>query len=199
MNALFILMIVSLMAFAQAATSCDQFTAESTCLANSINGVKCSWCNSAAVGATCFSETDAKSLPSSVFQCEFQKLTLKATECDSIKSESTCLSSNSKGEKCSWCNSAAVGGTCFVESDAKSLPSSVFQCEFQKAVLKSTTCESLTSEKDCLKGKADGVNCAWCKSAAVGNTCFVETDAKALPSSVFTCEYQSAYQALRGQ
>ena len=188
-------------AYKVAAASCDEFTSEKTCMANSVNGEKCSWCNSAAVGSTCFPESDAKSLPSSVFQCNYQKVALKTTACDSITSEKTCMSSSSNGEKCSWCKSAAVGGACFVDSDAKSLPSSVFDCEYQKVALKASSCDSYTSEKSCMTGDANGVKCAWCKSAAVGNTCFEETDAKGLPSSVFTCEFQaSAYSAkgLRG-
>jgi hypothetical protein len=183
-----------------AATSCDAYTSEKTCMSGTAGGEKCSWCNSAAVGSTCFSESDAKSLPSSVFTCNYQLVPLKATACDSITSEKTCMSSSSGGEKCSWCKSAAVGGTCFIESDAKTLPSSVFQCAYQLVPLKTTSCDSYTSEKTCMSGSADGAKCAWCKSAAVGATCFVEEDAKSLPSSVFTCEYQAAYAAkgLRG-
>jgi hypothetical protein len=181
-----------------AATSCDEYTTQQTCMVGTANGEKCSWCNSAAVGSTCFSESDAKSLPSSVFQCQYQKVPLKTTACDSITSEKTCMVSNSDGEKCSWCKSAAVGGTCFIESDAKSLPSSVFDCEYQAVALKTTTCDSYTTEKTCMAGNSDGVNCAWCNSAAVGSTCFLETDAKGLPSSVFQCEYQVIAKGLRG-
>jgi hypothetical protein len=188
----FFLLLIGLLAIlgtALSAATCDEFTTEKTCLTGIVGNDKCSWCKSAAVGSTCFSETDAKSLPSSVFQCEYQQVVLKSTDCDSITSEKTCLVSNSNGEKCSWCKSAAVGGTCFVESDAKSLPSSVFNCEYQLA-LRSTSCDAITTEKTCMTSNADGMNCAWCKSAAVGSTCFIESDAKSLPTSVFQCEYQ---------
>ncbi len=169
-------------------------------MTGSVGTEKCSWCNSAAVGSTCFSESDAHSLPSSVFQCSYQKVPLKTTACDSITTEKSCMISDSDGEKCSWCKSAAVGGTCFIESDAKSLPSSVFDCEYQKVQLKTTECDSITSEKTCMSANSDGVNCSWCKSAAVGSTCFVETDAKSLPTSVFQCEYQASTisKGLRG-
>jgi len=173
------------------AVECDSITSEKTCMSSSSSIGKCSWCNSAAVGGTCFNEADAKTLPSSVFQCEFQKVTLKATTCDSLTSEKTCMTGTSGTEKCSWCNSAAVGGTCFIESDAKTLPSSVFQCEYQKSKLRATACDSVTSEKTCLTESANGEKCAWCKSAAVGSTCFPESDAHSLPSSVFQCEYQT--------
>ncbi|RYH05309.1 hypothetical protein EON65_45060 [archaeon] len=191
-------------AYGVAAASCDEYTSEKTCMSGVANNEKCSWCSSAAVGSTCFPESDAKGLPSSVFSCEFQKMKLKSTACDSITAEKTCMSSSSGSDKCAWCNSAAVGGTCFIETDAKSLPSSVFQCEYQKAPLKSTSCDSITSENTCLATKSDsGVKCAWCNSAAVGSTCFEETDAKSLPSSVFQCKYQNAYvdaaKSLRGQ
>ena len=182
-------------AYKTAATACDAVTSEKTCMSTSVDGSKCSWCNSAAVGGTCFTEADAKSLPSSVFQCEFQKVTLEAAvACDSVTSEKTCMASTSTtgSDKCSWCNSAAVGGTCFTETDAKSLPSSVFQCEYQKSVLKASTCDTITSEKTCMTGTSGTDKCAWCNSAAVGGTCFTETDAKTLPSSVFQCEYQKA-------
>ncbi len=53
------------------------------------DGTKCSWCKSGAVGATCFKETDAKSLPTSVFTCAYQVASyLTATEtCDTYRSE----------------------------------------------------------------------------------------------------------------
>lgn len=181
--------------FAVATAACDSYTSEKSCLAGKDGSQKCSWCSSAAVGATCFSESDAKSLPSSVFTCEYQKVALRSTGCDSLTREDSCMTGSSNGEKCSWCKSAAVGGTCFVESDAKSLPSSVFDCEFQKVQYKATTCDGNTSKSSCLASKEGGVKCAWCSSAAVGSTCFVETDAKSLPSSVFTCEFQPAYYA----
>jgi len=160
-------------------------------MASSSTTEKCSWCNSAAVGGTCFGESDAKSLPSSVFQCEYQKATLKSSVCDTLTSEKTCMTGTTDTEKCAWCNSAAVGGTCFIESDAKTLPSSVFQCEYQKSKLRATACDSITAEKTCLTESANGEKCAWCKSAAVGSTCFPESDANSLPSSVFQCEYQT--------
>ncbi len=184
--------------FKTGVSSCDEYTTEKNCMAGTVGSEKCSWCNSAAVGSTCFPESDAKSLPSSVFQCEYQKVPLKSTACDSISSEQTCMVSDSNGEKCSWCKSAAVGGTCFIESDAKSLPSSVFDCSYQKVSLKTTTCDGITAEKTCMSTNADGVNCAWCQSAAVGSTCFLETDAKSLPTSVFQCEYQAQQASTKG-
>ena len=194
----FLALFAQLVAFISAASSCDANKKESQCMgASSANG-KCSWCSSGAVGAACYEEADALSLPSSVFQCEFQKSALRETSCDGLK-ESACMTSTSGSEKCSWCNSAAVGGTCFIESDAKSLPSSVFQCEYQKSMLKAaTTCDGLTSEKSCMSSAFDGQKCSWCTSGAVGATCFNEADAKTLPSSVFQCEYQKAYGPLRG-
>lgn len=182
------------MVYGAGADSCDKYTTQKSCMSGTANNEKCSWCNSAAVGATCFGESDAKALPSSVFSCDFQKVALKATSCDSVTNQKACMTTTSGSEKCAWCNSAAVGGTCFIESDAKSLPSSVFQCDYQKVALKSTACDSVTTEKTCLATtSSNGVKCAWCNSAAVGSTCFEETDAKALPSSVFSCKYQSAY------
>ena len=179
-------------------SSCDGLK-ESQCMKATAGSDKCSWCNSAAVGGTCFTETDAKTLPSSVFECEYQKVTLKGSSCDGLK-ESQCMKATAGSEKCSWCNSAAVGGTCFTESDAKTLPSSVFQCDYQSylKLQKATSCDGNTSEKSCMSSSFDGNKCSWCTSAAVGATCFNEADAKTLPSSVFECEFQSAYANLRG-
>jgi len=56
-----------------------------------------------------------------------------------------------------------------------------------------TTCDQYTSSKDqCLTASENGVECAYCTSAAVGALCAPETDAKGLPSSVFKCQYQTA-------
>jgi len=57
-----------------------------------------------------------------------------ATTCEPLKtSESKCLSSSEGGVPCAFCTSGAVGASCMVETDAKSLPSSVFVCEYQTA------------------------------------------------------------------
>ena len=49
------------------------------CLANSEDGVKCASCTSAAAGTNCMKETDAKGLPSSVFQCTYQSSALESS------------------------------------------------------------------------------------------------------------------------
>eukprot|EP00388_Colpodella_angusta_P036134 GDKK01038091.1.p1 GENE.GDKK01038091.1~~GDKK01038091.1.p1 ORF type:complete len:216 (+),score=56.64 GDKK01038091.1:43-648(+) len=194
----FLALFAQIVAIVSAAT-CDTNKKENKCMAASSDLGKCSWCSSGAVGAACYEEGDAKALPSSIFECEYQKSALRATTCDGLK-ESTCMKTSAGSDKCSWCNSAAVGGTCFTESDAKSLPSSVFQCEYQKSLKlqKATTCDGVTSEKTCMTSTFDGNKCSWCTSGAVGATCFNEADAKTLPTSVFECEYQKAtYTSLR--
>lgn len=47
----------------------------------------------------------------------------RAEDCMDITSESSCLSAS-----CSWCESAAVGGSCASVEQAATLPSSVFSC-----------------------------------------------------------------------
>lgn len=176
------------------ANSCDANKNSKNCLAaKDDSGVKCSWCSSAAVGSTCFSETDAKSLPSSIYSCQYQKVMSGANSCDEYKSEKSCLSGTAGSSKCSWCKSAAVGSTCFSEADAKSLPSSIYACEYPKVSAAATSCDEYKNEKSCMSGKVGDEKCSWCKSAAVGATCFVESDAKSLPSSVYACEYQKNY------
>jgi lipocalin len=55
-----------------------------------------------------------------------------ASTCEVITDQSTCMSSSQGDEKCSWCTSGAVGASCNTESDAKSLPASVFSCDYQQ-------------------------------------------------------------------
>ena len=64
------------------------------------------------------------------------KATVKAVQggsCESITDESKCMSSSEGGEACAWCSSGAVGTSCQKESEAKTLPSAVFECEYQTA------------------------------------------------------------------
>jgi hypothetical protein len=96
---------------------------------------KCSWCTSGAVGASCLKESDAQGLPSSVFQCEYQSSLKAMSYCEDAKNEDSCMSSAQDGVSCSWCTSGAVGASCLPEDDAKGLPSSVFQCEYQGTLM----------------------------------------------------------------
>jgi hypothetical protein len=57
-------------------------------------------------------------------------------KCEDITDQSTCMSSTQGDESCSWCTSGAVGASCSTESDAKSLPASVFNCEYQQKYYK---------------------------------------------------------------
>ncbi len=64
---------------------------------------------------------------------------VRGSTCESISSESTCMSSSEGDEACSWCTSGAVGTSCQKESDAQSLPSAVFECSYQAAYAAYTT------------------------------------------------------------
>ena len=107
-------------------------------------------------------------------------------------------------DSCEWCEDISIDGTlvdsgCFDFVDApigwdcsgmfskKSVGNS-------KAV-KTTTCESISDESTCMVSSEGGEACSWCSSGAVGTSCQKESDAKALPSAVFECEYQTAYAA----
>jgi uncharacterized protein YodC (DUF2158 family) len=193
----FIVLTILFVVFARSEAVCDANKSEKSCMSSTEDSEKCSWCMSAAVGATCFKESDAKSLPSSIYNCEYQKVMTAETTCDANKSEKSCMAAEEGDVKCSWCKSAAVGATCFMETDAKTLPSSIYACEYQKLTTEGTSCDANKSENSCMSAKEGDVKCAWCKSAAVGSTCFMETDAKTLPSSIYACEYQKAY-SLRG-
>jgi hypothetical protein len=120
-----------------------------------------------------------------------------STECYDNTKETACMSATENGESCSWCTSAAVGNSCMKESDAKGLPSSVFKCEYQTYLDEAAVeCYDNTKETACMSATENGESCSWCTSAAVGNSCMKESDAKGLPSSVFKCEYQSLFQKI---
>jgi hypothetical protein len=124
-----IVVAVATFAKASAGSECYDFTKENDCKNGMEGDEKCLWCESAAVSASCVKESDAATLPSSVFQCSGLKL--KASGCDSNKDHDSCMSSSEDGETCSWCMSAAVAPSCAKKSQAETLPASVFQCEYQ--------------------------------------------------------------------
>lgn len=173
-----------------ASSTCESFTSEKKCMAGLEGSEHCSWCSSAAAGSLCLKETDAKTLPSSVFACEYvAAYGAAASTCDSLTSEKSCMAGSESGEHCSWCSSAAAGKLCLKESDAKTLPTSVFECEYVKTFYTAATCDSYTSEKTCMSNSEGSDHCSWCSSAAAGKLCLKESDAKTLPVSVFECEY----------
>ncbi len=119
-----------------------------------------------------------------------------AATCDSYTSEKSCMAASEGSDHCSWCSSAAAGKLCLKESDAKTLPTSVFECKYvsaYSAAAAAATCDSYTSEKSCMAASEGSDHCSWCSSAAAGKLCLKESDAKTLPTSVFECEYVSAY------
>ena len=201
------------------ASTCESITDESTCMSSSEGSEACSWCSSGAVGTSCQTESEAKSLPSAVFECEYQTAYAaytsdekpkntksefkkkKESTCEAHMDESSCMSSSEGDEACSWCSSGAVGTSCQKESEAKALPSAVFECEYQTAyaayVKPSGTCEDITDESTCMSSSEGSEACSWCSSGAVGTSCQTESEAKSLPSAVFECEYQTAYAAYR--
>jgi len=117
------------------ATTCEEYSDnKDMCLKSMEQDVPCSYCSSAAVGGLCAPETDTKDLPPSVFACDYQqpKPLKSGSTCDSFSSDKDqCLQSEEEGVPCAYCNSAAVGGLCAPETDAKGLPPSVFACEYQ--------------------------------------------------------------------
>eukprot|EP00341_Mesodinium_pulex_P014968 CAMPEP_0116898338 /NCGR_PEP_ID=MMETSP0467-20121206/7067_1 /TAXON_ID=283647 /ORGANISM="Mesodinium pulex, Strain SPMC105" /LENGTH=146 /DNA_ID=CAMNT_0004570379 /DNA_START=29 /DNA_END=469 /DNA_ORIENTATION=+ len=116
-------------------------------------------------------------------------------DCFSNTAASDCNGSTEGGESCVWCQSAAVGDSCFKQSDAEGLPDSVFKCDMF-SLTGGSECTAHTSEKECMSSTEGSENCAWCTSGAVGNSCFKDSDAQGLPDSVFRCEYQTWYQAM---
>jgi hypothetical protein len=77
--------------------------------------------------------TIAKALPASIFDCGFSK-TVKDTPalCENVKEESSCSGAvEADGEKCYWCESAAVSSSCFNLTIAEGLPPTIFDCGFK--------------------------------------------------------------------
>mmetsp|Transcript_6597 Transcript_6597/g.10795 ORF Transcript_6597/g.10795 Transcript_6597/m.10795 type:complete len:151 (+) Transcript_6597:72-524(+) len=126
----FAAIVVAVASFAKAnGSECYDYTKESQCTSSFEGDEKCLWCESAAVSASCVKESDAATLPSSVFQCHGLKT--KAAGCETYTDHDSCMSATQEGETCAWCKSAAVSASCAVKSQAETLPSSVFQCEYQ--------------------------------------------------------------------
>ena len=136
---LFNVVVVLLALFALANAQCKINQDEKACLLSSqslfgVSTASCAWCPGSQSTSKCelALKAKAKSLfNSELAACSYPEKTnylfSGATTCDAITSESTCMSSTQGGVKCSYCKSAAVGGTCLMETDAKGLPSSIFQ------------------------------------------------------------------------
>ena len=108
--------------------------------------------------------------------------------CDEFgTSQEKCLAATEGGEKCAYCTSGAVGSECMKETDAKGLPSSVFKCTYASSIAAASSCEKNKDQTNCMSS-----SCAWCSSAAVGDECISQSDAKDLPSSVFRCSYPTS-------
>ena len=192
------------------ASSCEASTSESKCTADS----SCSWCTSAAVGDSCMSASDAAGVPSSIFTCSAAKAEVKAVagkefacgdhnnDClgciqmsDNVVSQCTycpvdqvCHTVGSLFNKCTndECISLVKTSTCKnkTAADCDNVAS------YKGLANKASKCEDITSESSC-----SSASCAWCESAAVGNSCMDASDAKDLPAAVFTCTLPKALKA----
>ena len=132
-------LILTLLAVSTATdASCADYTEEKECLTQ--YGVtpfigtdsSCAFC--AASGCMSLLEGTYKSFwgETCTFPDNRAYVYVATSGCASQTSEKTCLSAVEESEKCAYCSSAAVGASCYKESDAKSLPSSIFSCEYQK-------------------------------------------------------------------
>ncbi|GLD95779.1 hypothetical protein PINS_up004457 [Pythium insidiosum] len=83
----------------------------------------CFWCKSAAVPSSCYTEEEAKQLPSAVFECS-SEVRLQEADCHSFKDQNQCVQ-----HECYWCKSAAVRSSCYTEEEAQQLPPAVFECK----------------------------------------------------------------------
>jgi hypothetical protein len=159
----------------------------------------CSWCKSAAVKSRCYTVTDAKTLPSSIFQCDKlaeeveiveEPVEMKQAADYFMNSNDACTYADAGScdavASCSWCKSAAVKSRCYTVTDAKTLPSSIFQCDklsYEEFFKQSNDACTYADQSSC-----DAAPCSWCKSAAVKSRCYTFDDAKTLPSSIFACD-----------
>ena len=92
-----------------------------------------------------------------------------------------------------WSSDNAEGTACLPACES-CYSANTYANKAKKAV-KSGSCEAITSESTCMSSSEGDEACAWCSSGAVGASCQKTSDAQALPSSIFECEYQTAYAA----
>ncbi|KAK9863178.1 hypothetical protein WJX84_000492 [Apatococcus fuscideae] len=75
------------------------------------------------------------------------------------------------------------------------LSAKTFEC-LEQGTLGSTPCLPLAAPSDCHKvstaESCQSAGCEWCESAAVGNSCYTEDEAKRLPSAIFSCQSSDA-------
>ncbi|CAK4327403.1 hypothetical protein Ae201684P_004764 [Aphanomyces euteiches] len=191
---------------------CHGFSDKNACLSPH-GSISCVWCKSAAVPpSTCFEEDEASQLPAGVFECTRKETPPANHNCHFYNTEASCLENKEGDEPCYWCKSAAVPSMCYNETEAKQLPSAVFQCDkkqtslvFDEDILDlgeigavvekikpmaslNHGCHFYNTKDSCLHNTEGGEPCYWCQSAAVPSTCYNETEAKQLPAAVFQCD-----------
>ncbi|CAK5000631.1 unnamed protein product [Aphanomyces euteiches] len=114
---------------------CHGFSDKNACLSPH-GSISCVWCKSAAVPpSTCFEEDEASQLPAGVFECTRKETPPANHNCHFYNTEASCLENKEGDEPCYWCKSAAVPSMCYNETEAKQLPSAVFQCDKKQTSL----------------------------------------------------------------
>jgi len=82
-----------------------------------------------------------------------KKPDVKASTCEAITDEKTCMTSSEGSEACAWCSSGAVGTSCQKESDAQQLPAAVFECEYQTGYAAYTTSNDNADNTNYVNGR----------------------------------------------
>jgi len=110
-----------------------------------VNGVNGNNVNNINHIARCLLIEKAKSLPPSSFRCtailphvpieiqptrsdEMSPVELNVNDCHTITDPDKCDSSSQPDSKCVWCSSKAVPSSCLMETQARHLPPSIFNC-----------------------------------------------------------------------
>jgi hypothetical protein len=189
--ALVLLALLALVFVHNVYAGCESYAREASCMSASYDGVKCSWCSSGAVGSSCYAETDAKALPSSIFTCKYQAAyDVNAMICQEYTTSDTCQSGSVPGDKCVWCESTKYDSrSCVPYSYSQLLPSTDYTCSQPGP---STSCDSQTSSSGCLSSSnSNGVKCAWCTSYKYASSCYDENYAHSLPYDLYKCTYQN--------
>jgi len=105
------------------------------------------------------------------FLCLFNSVVSAATCSLYGKNLEKCLSASENGVNCAFCSSAAAGTNCMPESDAKGLPTSVFQCEYQPATVAAKQPVSYANSTDVTLGLGSCSYSATCSAGGVSGVC----------------------------
>ena len=148
-----------------AVTVCDDLSDQKTCDFSIINGTNCHWCASTLVPSSCYSEAQARILPST-FSCDWNN-------CGAIADRTVCdYAHDATGAACHWCRKVSSW-----EEDG----------ERREGAGKELAAFEVLAGK---RKRSEGVLhcCAQLSCAGKSASCVNDSAAHALPPAVFKCD-----------